>query len=85
LASNVTIEQIKAARALLRWSQTDLARASGISEESVKRLEADISSLGGRSSTIEKLVAAFEKSGVIFDEAGQRGSPNVYLQERRWR
>ena len=35
----VSIRQIKAARALLGWSQETLAKASGVSIPTVKRLE----------------------------------------------
>ena len=36
----VSIRQVKAARALLGWSQADLAREAQISEPTVKRLDA---------------------------------------------
>ncbi|HTO78211.1 MAG TPA: helix-turn-helix transcriptional regulator, partial [Methylocystis sp.] len=36
----VSVRQIKAARALLGWSQGALAEASGLSEATVARLEA---------------------------------------------
>ena len=42
----LTIRQIKAARALLGWSQADLARHSGISEPTIARLEAVDGELG---------------------------------------
>ena len=35
----VTTRQIKAARAVLRWSQADLAIASGLSKGAISRLE----------------------------------------------
>ncbi len=62
----VSIRQIKAARALLDWSQADLAAASGVSEPTIKRLESSSGELGGRSETIEKIVAALENAGVSF-------------------
>ena len=43
----ISIRQVKAARALLGWSQADLARRSGISEPTVARLEAVEGELGG--------------------------------------
>jgi hypothetical protein len=42
------VRQVKAARALLGWSQQDLARASGVSEPTIGRLEAADGVLGGR-------------------------------------
>jgi len=62
----VSIRQVKAARALLAWSQADLARHSSISEPTIKRLESQDGDLGGRAGTGEKIVAALEHAGVIF-------------------
>ena len=62
----VSIEQVKAARALLRWSQEDLADASGISLPTIKRLEAATGLLGGRKQTTESIRTALEAAGVEF-------------------
>ena len=62
----VSIEQVKAARALLRWSQNDLAEASGVSIPTVKRLEATTGDLGGRAATVEAIRSALETAGVEF-------------------
>ena len=62
----VSIRQIKAARALLGWSQDDLAKHSGVSAPTVKRLEAAGGDIGGRAETGESLVAALEEAGVEF-------------------
>lgn len=62
----VSIEQVKAARALLRWSQSDLAEASGVSLPTLKRLEAASGELGGRASTEEAILRAFELVGIEF-------------------
>lgn len=57
---------MKAARSLLAWSQGDLAKASGISEPTIKRLESQDGELGGRADTCEKIMAALEAAGVEF-------------------
>jgi transcriptional regulator with XRE-family HTH domain len=62
----VTIRQVKAARALLGWSQADLAKRSGVSEPTVARLESVDGELGGREDTAEKLRAAFKAAGIEF-------------------
>jgi predicted transcriptional regulator len=62
----VSIRQIKAARALLGWSQHDLARAAGVSIPTIKRLEALDGPLGGRGETAEKIVGAIRSAGVEF-------------------
>lgn len=77
----VSIRQIKAARALLGWSQDDLAQHSGISAPTVKRLEAADGDIGGRPETGEALVAALEKAGVEFI-AENGGGAGVRLKKR---
>lgn len=62
----VSIRQVKAARSLLAWSQADLARASDISEPTIKRLESQDGELGGRADTTQKILDALEKAGVEF-------------------
>lgn len=69
----VSIRQVKAARSLLGWSQRDLARASGISEPTIKRLEASDGDLGGRPSTAEAIRRALEAAGVEFTNGEQPG------------
>jgi len=48
-------EEIRAARALLRWEQKDLAQASGISLPTIKRLETQPGQLAAQSRTIDDL------------------------------
>ena len=62
----VSIRQVKAARALLGWSQGQLAQASGISEPTIKRLEAADGDIGGRADTSEAIRHAIEAAGVEF-------------------
>jgi DNA-binding XRE family transcriptional regulator len=76
----VSIRQIKAARALLAWSQEQLAAAANVSIPTIKRLEAQDGPLGGRSRTRIKIRLALENAGVEFiDENGGRG---VRLRKR---
>ena len=77
----VSIRQIKAARALIGWSQDDLAKHSGVSAPTVKRLEAADGEIGGRAETGESLVAALREAGVEFiPENG--GGAGVRLAKR---
>ena len=62
----VSIRQIKAARALLDWSQEELALAAGISIPTIKRLEAGEGELGGRSETGDKIRNALNLAGIDF-------------------
>jgi predicted transcriptional regulator len=59
-------EQIRAARALLRWEQKDLAEASGVSLPSIKRLETQPGPLAAQQRTIDAIVDALESAGVQF-------------------
>lgn len=76
----VSVRQVKAARALLAWSQADLARASGVSDPTIARLETVDGPLGGRAETTARIIAALEAAGVIFvDENGE--GPGVRLRK----
>jgi DNA-binding XRE family transcriptional regulator len=80
----VTTRQIKAARALLGWSQADLARWSGVSEPTVARLESVDGELGGREGTGDKIRTAIETAGVEFIQENG-GGLGVRLRKRRRR
>jgi transcriptional regulator with XRE-family HTH domain len=76
----LTIEQLRAARCLLGWSQSKLAERAGLSLPTVKRVEIN---LGARVSeeARSKLRRALESAGVEFiDENG--GGPGVRLRKR---
>jgi predicted transcriptional regulator len=77
----ISVRQMKAARALLAWSQGDLANASDVSEPTIARLESEDGPLGGRAGTGEKLVAALQKAGVEFI-AENGGGAGVRLKKR---
>jgi transcriptional regulator with XRE-family HTH domain len=75
----IRIEQFRAARGLLGWSQTKLAEMAGLSLPTVKRVE---SGLGPPVSdhAREKLGRALQQAGVEFiDENG--GGPGVRLRK----
>ena len=74
-------ELIRAARALLRWEQRDLAAASSVSLPTVKRLEAKPGIMAAHLSTTVALRKALEAAGIEFiDENG--GGPGVRLRKR---
>ena len=64
----ITPAQIRAARALIGWNQTDLAAASSVSVISIKNIERGATD--PRSSTLAALQGAFEKAGVVFLDPG---------------
>jgi len=76
----IEIEQLRAARALLGWSQTQLADKAGLSLPTVKRVETE---RGPKVSAAARqaLQKALESGGVEFiDENG--GGPGVRLRKR---
>ena len=60
LSPMLTGEQIRAARALLRWGQKQLAEAAGVSIETVKRLEKTVGPISAYTGTATSLAAALE-------------------------
>jgi len=78
----ITAGQIRAARALIGWTQVDLAKASGVSEISIKNIERGATD--PRASTLEAFQRAFEKVGVVFLEPGdvRDGGEGVRLKKR---
>ncbi|WP_342446988.1 helix-turn-helix transcriptional regulator [Azorhizobium doebereinerae] len=74
---------MKAARALLGWSQTELAERSGVSEPTIKRIEAADGELGGRVDTAAKIRGAIENAGVEFlTEGNAAGGAGVALKRQ---
>ena len=61
----ITVEQIRAGRALLGWSQSDLANRAGVSVPTVKRVEGSARSPVSED-TRSKLQQALEAAGVEF-------------------
>jgi transcriptional regulator with XRE-family HTH domain len=65
-----TVEQLRAARALLGWSQTELASRAGLSLPTVKRVEGDFGPKVSEDARF-RLQQALEAAGVEFlDENG---------------
>ena len=69
----ISIEQIKAARALLDWTQDDLAKEAGLSKPLINTLERRIAN--PKVETLTAIQHALEKAGVAFTEG-----PGVRLQ-----
>ena len=74
--------QIRAARALLGWSQSQLASAAGVGLATLQRIEQSEGVVKGKFATVFKIQKALEKAGIHFtdDEAGEIG---VRLQTRK--
>lgn len=78
----LTAAQIRAARALLGWSQPALAKASGISLPTIVRMEGQQGPGRSSAANVEAVRRALEAAGVQFLEADEAGAvgPGVRLK-----
>jgi predicted transcriptional regulator len=70
---NLTSEHLRAARALLRWEQAELAHRSGVSKPTIARLEAKSGTISAHGPTIAALMSALEQAGIEFLNDGRPG------------
>jgi transcriptional regulator with XRE-family HTH domain len=78
----ITGAQIRAARAILRWSAETLAKKAGIGIQTVKRMEAVDDVPPGRATTLADVQHSLEAAGIEFiSENG--GCPGVRLRKRQ--
>ena len=75
-----TKQQLRGARAMLGWTQQELATRAGVSLPSIKRLESGDGALAIRLDTLQKLQTAFEQAGIDFIDSND-GGPGVRLRE----
>jgi transcriptional regulator with XRE-family HTH domain len=73
----ITSGQIRAARALLKWTGKELAEASGVAFSTLMRLETGEGVPSAQAKTLDLIEKAFEKAGIEFlgtpeDGAGVR-------------
>lgn len=66
----MTSDQLRAARAILRWDQKSLAERSGVSIPTIKRLEAQDGMISANTPTLAAIRAALEMAGVRFVDNG---------------
>jgi transcriptional regulator with XRE-family HTH domain len=76
----ISAEQCRAARALLDWSQSELADKAGVGIVTVRQLEAGAHK--PRRATLDVIQRALEDAGVEFIEENG-GGPGVRLRKRQ--
>jgi transcriptional regulator with XRE-family HTH domain len=76
----ITAEQIKAARALLRLQQEELARRAGVSISTMRRLEAPSGAELVAGDTAASVVKTLEEAGVEFIHQGVALAPKPQEQ-----
>jgi hypothetical protein len=80
MIKKITSSQLRAARALLRWSALDLAKASTVGVATIRRVEVVEGEISATLPNEAALRAALENAGVEFiDENG--GGPGVRLRK----
>lgn len=77
----ITSAQIRAGRALLRWSAQDLADRSAVGVATIRRLEIDEGIPSSNARTLDALKKALEAAGVEFIGTPEQG-PGVRLHHR---
>ena len=73
--------QIRAARALLDLSQSDLSDLASVSATTIKRIEG-VTQIRGAAETVWKIQTALEAAGVEFISAEGGKGPGVRLKEQ---
>ncbi len=78
----IVANQMRAARALLKWSAEKLAEESGLSWKTIQRLESAEGIPSSNVRTLESIKSALETAGVIFIDEDDEG-PGVRLKKRK--
>lgn len=79
--SEMSPNQCRAARGLLKWTQPRLAEASGIGLSTINRYENE--TRAPRAEAIERLRKTLEAEGIEFIHANKSGGEGVRLKGRR--
>jgi DNA-binding XRE family transcriptional regulator len=77
-----TVEQARAARAFLGWSQHELGDAAGLSFETIRNFERDDQSATKKS--ITAIRTAFHDAGVEFHRRGERVGVTIVVWSQPW-
>ncbi len=77
----ITAEQIRAARALLRWPAQELANRSGIGFRTIQRFESEHGIPASRSKNLATIRKVLENAGVFFTDEDEELGPGVRLRK----
>ena len=70
----ITSAQIRAARGMLDWSRSDLAKRSGVGFSSMMRLESSDGVPGAQVKTLDAIKKTFEAAGIEFIGTPESGA-----------
>ena len=74
----ITSGHLRAARALLGWSQNELSRKSKVALGTIRRMEGFEAAVIARTDTLARVISALEKAGIEFSDGG---GPGVKLKQ----
>jgi len=74
---------VRAARALLGWTQEELSARAKVALGTVKRMEGFDGPVGARTDTLRRIVAVFEKAGIEFLNDDRPGVRLLKLDPKR--
>jgi predicted transcriptional regulator len=77
--TTITGRQIRAARALLGWAQTDVSKRAKVALGTIRRMEGFDGPIGARTETLGKVVLALERAGIEFLN---HESPGVRIKKK---
>ena len=77
----ITVEQLRAARGLLGWSQNQLAEASALAISTIRRMEGDRGPLRSSAENVLKVQQALADAGVVFIDQNEESGPGVRLKD----
>ena len=77
----ITAEQMRAARALLKWSAQNLADHSGVTWRTIQRLESEVGIPASRTKNLIKIRKVLEDAGVVFIDQNEESGPGVRLKD----
>jgi transcriptional regulator with XRE-family HTH domain len=76
-----TVEQVRAARAFLGWTQADLGEVAGLSLQTIRNFETGSFPLS--SASLAAVRKAFKKAGVEFLKRGKRIGVTIPARQQR--
>ena len=80
-AQMITAEQMRAARALLKWSAQNLADHSGVNWRTIQRLESEVGIPASRTKNLIKIRQVLEDAGVVFIDQNKECGPGARLKD----
>jgi len=77
----IAAEQIRAARALLKWRAQDLADRTGLTLRTIQRFENETGIPSSRTKNLMTIRQVLEDAGVVFIDQNEESGPGVRLKE----